>query len=85
MKSSELFGVCVRVTGFLILIYGMWEILGGFENLVENFLAAAQDESSETTSSFAYFAFGIPAFVWGALCFFFADWIVRLAYRHPPV
>jgi uncharacterized membrane protein YvlD (DUF360 family) len=29
----------------------------------------------------SYFVFGVPEFIVGALCFFLADWIVKLAYR----
>ncbi len=81
MKPSELFGVVVRVTGFLIIIYGLWETWGGFENAVENLLPANQGENSESYSSFSYFAFGIPSVFVGAICFFLADWIVKLTYR----
>jgi hypothetical protein len=85
MKPSELFGVLVRLTGFLIVIYGVWEIWGGFENTVENLLPMNQDDNADQQpSSFGYFAFGIPSVFFGAICFFLADWIVRLAYRNPP-
>lgn len=77
MKPSDLFGVFVRAAGFLIAIYGLWEIWGGVENVVENILSS---DSSEQTSSFAYFADGIPALIVGTLIFFLADWVVRLAY-----
>jgi hypothetical protein len=83
MKPSELFGVFVRAAGFLIVIYGMWEIWGGFENIAENLLSAGQDDNNDQVSSLSFFAFGIPSVGVGTLCFFFADWIVRLAYRHP--
>jgi hypothetical protein len=82
MKPSELFGVCVRVIGFLVVLYGMWEFWGGIENFAENLMASG-DDSSDQPSSFSYFAFGIPAMITGALCFFLADWIVRAAYRKP--
>lgn len=82
VKASDLFGVIVRATGFLIIIYGFWEIWGGFENFAENILSASQGDSSEQTSSFSYFAFGIPAVLAGAILFFLADWVVRAAYRH---
>ena len=36
MKASELFGVAVRTIGFLIVIFGLWELWGGVENMVEN-------------------------------------------------
>ena len=84
MKPTELFGVVVRTTGLIIIIYGLWETWGGFENAVENLLPANQGDNAEQPSSFGYFAFGIPSLFVGALCFFLADWIVRLAYRNPP-
>jgi hypothetical protein len=82
MKPSELFGIVVRAIGFLIVIYGLWEVWGGFENMAENILAASQDDSSDQASSLSYFAFGLPELGMGALCFFFADWTVKLAYRN---
>ena len=83
MKPSELFGVIVRTIGFLVIIYGVYEIFSGFENTVENFLPSNQGDEASQYSSFSYFAFGIPGFLFGLLCFFLADWIVKLAYRHP--
>ena len=83
MKPSELFGVVIRTVGFLIVIYGLWEIWGGFENAVENLLPPNQGGDSEQYSSFSYFAFGVPALLFGTACFFLADWIVKLAYRDP--
>ena len=80
MKASDLFGVVVRAIGLLIVIYALWEIWGGFENAVENLLPANQGDENQP-SSFSFFAFGIPSLVFGLLCFFLADWIVRLAYR----
>lgn len=80
MKPFELFGVLVRTAGFLIVLYGMWELWGGAENVVENFLSS---DNGEQTSSFSFFADGVPALVVGVLIFFLADWIVRLAYRVP--
>ena len=83
MKPSELFGVFVRVAGFLIVIYGMYEIWGGVDNFAENLLFGGQDDNGDQTSSFGYFAFGIPSLFVGAIFFFLANWIVRLAYRNP--
>lgn len=77
MKPSELFGVFVRAAGFLIAIYGLWELWGGVENMVENFFAT---DSSDQTSSFSFFADGVPALIVGILIFFLADWVVHLAY-----
>lgn len=80
MKPSELFGVVVRTIGFLIVIFGLWEIWGGVENLVENVFTP---DSSDQTSSLTFFADGIPALLAGILIFFLADFMVRLAYRRP--
>jgi len=78
MKPFELFGVFVRAAGFLIVIYGLWELWGGVENVVENMFST---DNGEQTSSFSYFADGVPALVAGVLIFFLADGVVRLAYR----
>ena len=83
MKASELFGVLIRLTGFLIVIYGLYEIWGGLENSVENLLPSNQGENGEQVYVIAYFAFGIPAMVAGTVIFFGADLIVGLAYRNP--
>jgi hypothetical protein len=83
VKPSELFGVFVRVAGFLIVIYGIYEIWGGLDNFAENLLAGSQDDNSDQISSLSYFVFGIPSLFVGAICFFLADWIVRIAYRNP--
>ena len=81
MKPSELFGVAVRFAGFLIVLYGLYEVWGGLDNVVENAIAAAQGDSSDQPASLVYFVFGIPSLVLGALIFFFADWLVKLGYR----
>jgi hypothetical protein len=82
MKPSELFGVVVRTAGFLVILYSLWNLWAGVENVVENFLPANQgSDGGDLPSSLSYFAFGVPAFVLGAVLFFFADWIVKLAYR----
>jgi hypothetical protein len=35
-----------------------------------------QSGDADLPSSLAYFAFGVPSLVLGAVCFFLADWIV---------
>jgi hypothetical protein len=40
MKPSELFGAFVRAAGFVIVLYGLYEIWDGFENAVENLVPA---------------------------------------------
>jgi len=81
MKPSDLFGVTVRTIGLLIILYSLYDFLGGFDNFFENLLPSNQDNNSGTASTLSYFVFGIPEFIAGLLCFFLADWIVRLAYR----
>jgi len=81
MKPSDLFGVVVRVTGFLVILYGLWNVWAGMENVIENFLPANQGGDGDQPSSFSYFAFGVPAFALGAILFFLAGGIVKLAYR----
>jgi len=73
-----MFGVFVRAAGFSAVLYGLWELWGGLENVVENLLAS---EAGDQTSSFSYFADGVPVLVVGILLFFLADGVVRLAYR----
>ncbi len=82
MKASELFGVLIRFAGFLIFIYGLYEIWGGLENSVENLLPGNQGDNGEQVSVIAYFAFGIPSLLAGAVIFFGADLIAGLAYRN---
>jgi hypothetical protein len=65
----------------LVILYALYDFLGGFDTFFENLLAGGQDENSGSTSTLSYFVFGVPEFIAGALCFFLADWIVKLAYR----
>lgn len=81
MKPSELFGVVIRTIGLLIILYSLYDFLGGFDNFIENLLAGGQDSDSGSTSTLTYFVFGVPEFISGVLLFFLADWIVKLAYR----
>lgn len=86
MKPSDIFGVAVRTIGLLLVLYGIYDIWGGFDNFFENMLPANQGgDSGSSASVLSYFVFGIPEFIVGALLFFLADWVVRLAYRdHSP-
>jgi hypothetical protein len=79
MKASEIFGVVVRTIGLVVIIYGLWNMIGGCDNFIENLLQP--DSEGQYASTFSYFAFGVPSFLFGAVCFFLADWIVGLAYR----
>jgi hypothetical protein len=83
MKPSDLFGVVIRTVGFLVILYALYDFLGGFETFFENLLQSGQDGNSSSASILSYFVFGIPEFIVGVLCFFLADWIVKLAYRDP--
>ena len=81
MKPSELFGVVVRATGFLVILYSLWNMWAGCDNIVENILPV--NEGSDGGSAFDFFLLCVwdPGAVLGAVCFFLADWIVKLAYR----
>jgi len=81
MKPSELFGVVIRTAGFLVILYSLYDFLGGFDNFFENIMSGGRDGDSGSTSTLTYFVFGVPEFIVGVLCFFLADWIVKLAYR----
>jgi hypothetical protein len=56
-------------------------VWAGFENIFENFLPTNESGDADLPSSLSYFAFGVPALLLGAVCFFLADWMVKLAYR----
>jgi len=81
MKPSDLFGVVVRTIGILIVLYSLYDFGGGFDYYLENLLSSGQDGDSGSASTLTYFVFGVPEFIVGVLCFFLADWIVKLAYR----
>ena len=82
MKASELFGVVVRATGFLIIIYSLWNVWAGFDNVFENIFRINQGGDADAPSTISYFIFGLPGLALGAIFFFLADWIVKLAYRN---
>ena len=81
MKPSGLFGVVIRTVGFLVILYSLYDIWGGFDSFFENLLSGGQEGNSSSASTLTYFVFGVPEFIVGVLCFFLADWIVKLAYR----
>jgi hypothetical protein len=81
MKASDLFGVVVRTIGILIVLYSLYDFLSGFDSFLESLLSSGQEGDSGSASTVTYFVFGVPEFIVGVLCFFLADWIVRLAYR----
>ena len=83
MKPSDLFGVIIRTIGFVVILYALYDFMGGFDTFFENLLSSGQDGNSGSTSALSYFVFGVPEFIVGVLCFFLADWIVKLAYRDP--
>ena len=80
MKPSDIFGIVVRVIGFVIIIWGLWNVLAGLVTVVET-VAQTQRPPDDQYSGLSYLGMGIPPLLFGALCFFFADRIVRLTYR----
>jgi hypothetical protein len=81
MKAPELFGVCIRVIGFLTMIYGLWEIWWGVETVIETVCPFLVGGEASGDPLFLYIASGLPSFVFGVVCFFFPNWIVQLTYR----
>ena len=82
MKVSEVFGLVVRIVGFLIVIYGLWNVWAGIEGIPESlFQNVSGGDQSDEASIFSDFAFGIPTTALGAFCLFCADWITKLVYR----
>jgi hypothetical protein len=77
MKPSDVLGLVIRIAGFLLIPFSLWYILAGIASLSSTLVS----EQPPPASSLYYFAFGVPAFLYGAVCFFCADWIVKLAYR----
>jgi hypothetical protein len=81
MKSSDVFGVAVRVIGLIVILYGLYDVWGGFDNFFENLMPNTQDSDANSPSTLSYFIYGVPEFIVGALLFFLADLVVKLAYR----
>jgi hypothetical protein len=71
VKPSELFGVVVRTIGFLVMLYGLYDLLSGFDNFFENLLSGGSDSdsASASASTLSYFVLGVPGFIVGVLCF----------------
>jgi len=83
MKASEIFGLVVRIVGFLLLIYGLWYVWAGLEGIPESlFQGIRGSDQSPESSLFADFAFGLPTTAFGAFCLFCADWITKWVYRN---
>jgi len=84
MKPADIFGLVIRTLGFLLIIYGLWYILYGVGSMPSALLGHDDDtRSGFLDSPLGDIAWGIPIVAFGSLCFFCADWIVRLSYRHP--
>lgn len=80
MKAPDVFGLIIRIVGFFVMTYGLWYLWAGVHSVME--IVLRRPGSTDGSSTFDYFSFGLPAMAFGAVCFFCADWIVRLAY--PP-
>ena len=82
MKASDIFGLVVRIVGFLLVIYGLWYVWAGVESIPESlFQRIRGGEQSQDSSLFADFTFGVPTVAFGAFCLFCADWITKWVYR----
>ncbi|HWW01345.1 MAG TPA: hypothetical protein VNZ64_16735 [Candidatus Acidoferrum sp.] len=79
MKASDVFGLVVRVTGFLLIVYGLrceLYALGSIPSAVFN-------GGEGLRRSFNWFTYGLPIFAFGSVCLLCADWVVKLTYREP--
>jgi hypothetical protein len=84
MKPSDVLGLVIRIVGFLVLTYGLWNVWAGAETLAAALLRAARDHAMPDVSASSYLSFGVVALAFGCVCFLCADWLVRLAYRERP-
>jgi len=75
MKPSDICGIVIRLTGFFMSIWGLWNTWAGVEFMFSSLF------QSGSTSPFAYFWMGVPALLLGLLFFFFADWLLSVSYR----
>ncbi len=78
MKPPDILGLVVRVVGFFLMIYGLWNFLYGIESLP----AALVNREDAEHSPLSYIMWGLPVLLFGAGCFFCADWIVKSSYRN---
>lgn len=83
MKPSEIFGLFIRMVGFLVLVYGLWHVLVGIVSIPEAFFQnLSNNEHSQEVSIFECFALGVPMSGFGICCCCFADLITKLTYRN---
>ena len=76
-ETSELFGVVVRTTGFLVIIYSLWNVWAGFDNIFENILQMNEGGDADLPSSLIVFCVWCPgAGVGGHL---FSSWPTGLS------
>ena len=66
---------CGPATGFLIIIYSLWNVWAGFDNVFENILQTNQGSDAEAPSSISYFVFGLPGLALGAVFFSPRHWL----------
>ncbi|HEX5400162.1 MAG TPA: hypothetical protein VFY06_14040 [Verrucomicrobiae bacterium] len=82
MKPPQMFGVIVRTTGLLAFLYGLYNLPGGLDSVIESLLSGGFGGDSGSAPILSHFVFGIPEFITGVLCFLLADWIVGPACRN---
>src|SRR5262245_58709259 len=80
MKASEIFGIVVRLTGFFITIWGLYQVQAGVVTALEN-VGLLPREAGEQYSALSYYSMGMPPLIFGVLLFLFADQVVKLTYR----
>jgi hypothetical protein len=77
MKTSDIFGLIVRVIGLLLMLYGLWYMWGSARDLILTVFGHSDSVSSLIEDT----GFGIPVVLLGSFFLFFADWIIKITYR----
>jgi len=77
MKPPDILGLVIRIAGFFLITFSLWYLLTAVRSIPAVLF-------SHDTSSVVYFLLGTPMFIYGVVCLFCADWIVRLSYKIPP-
>lgn len=80
MKAPDILGLVIRIVGFIIMIWSIWDLLGGLAVLAASFQSSSRPAEIQYSSS-SFFITGLPALVFGLFCFLQTDRIVRWTYR----
>ena len=80
MKAREIFGLVVRIAGFLIATWGILDVAGGVSVLKASLQNTVPSGELQYPSS-SYFIMGAFKLVFALFCLFRTEKIVRWTYR----